>query len=189
TYLVRLIDERFGVLDLRLGVLLVEAEAERIGGFLVGVLAENEVLTPHSVVFGVVVDSANVRDLVAGFVSDGVVQNDDSVLRPPRFVALLERAHPLAGEALFVPVVFGEELVESAFALRLENAFRDALDGFIAGSNKARHIGSRVVFLLIREAVEILDELGAGQKLRDRHHRSRSDRFAAVAYKRARSSL
>jgi len=35
---------------------------------------------------------------------------------------------------------------------------------------------------------EVIDELGAGQKLRDRHHRSLRDRFAASAYKRARSS-
>jgi hypothetical protein len=133
---VSVIDESFGVLDLGLGVLLVETEAERVGGFLVGVLAEDEVLSPHSVVFCVIVDPANVRNFVAGFVSDGVVQNDDSVLRPSRFIALLERAQPFAVEALFVPVVLIEELVERAFALRLENAFRDALDGLIAGGRR-----------------------------------------------------
>lgn len=74
-------------------------------------------------------DPVNVRNLVAGFVGDGVVQNDDSVLRPPCFIAL------------FVPVVLIEELVERALTLRLKNAFRDVLDSLIAGGNKARHVG------------------------------------------------
>jgi hypothetical protein len=128
TYLVSVIDECFGVLDLGLGILLVETEAERVGGFLVGVLAEDEILAPDGIVFGMVVDPANVRNFVAGFVSDGVVVLDDSVLRPPRFVALLERTKPLAVEALFVPVVLIEEFVERAFALRLENADVPGMD-------------------------------------------------------------
>jgi hypothetical protein len=99
----------------------------------------------------------------------------------------LECGQPFSIEAVFVPVVLIEELVESAFALRLENAFRDALDGLIAGGNKARHVGFRVVFLVMREAAELIDEIGTGQKLRDRHHRSLRDRFAAATHKRARS--
>ena len=176
------------MVDLRLGILLVETEAEWVGGFLVGVLAEHEVLAPDSVAFRVVVEPASVREVVAGSVGDGVVQNDDSVLRPPRFVALLEGGQPFSVETGLVSVVLIQELVESAFALRSENAFRDALDGLIAGGNKARHVGFGVVFLLIREALEVIDEIRAGQKLRDRHHRSLRDRFAAAAHKRARSS-
>ena len=135
------VDECFCVVDLRLGILLVETEAEWVGGFLVGVLAEDEVLTLDGAIFCVVVDPINVWNLVAGFVSDGVVQNDDSVFRPPRFIASLECGQPFSIEAVFVPVVLIEELVKSTFALRLKNAFRDALDGLIAGGNKARHVG------------------------------------------------
>lgn len=68
-------------------------------------MTNHEVLVPNGVVFCVVVDPANVWNLVTGFVSDRVVQNDDSVFRPPGFVALLERGQPLAVEAVLVPVV------------------------------------------------------------------------------------
>jgi beta-lactamase superfamily II metal-dependent hydrolase len=44
------------------------------------------------------------------------------------------------------------------------------------------------MFLVMREATELIDEIGTEQKLRDRHHRSRSDRFAAATHKGARSS-
>jgi hypothetical protein len=57
-----------------------------------------------------------------------------------------------------------EELVESTFALGLENAFRDALNGLIVRGNKARHVGFRVMFLVMREATELIDEIGTGQK-------------------------
>ena len=73
TYLVSFVDECFGVVDLRVGFLLVETEAERVCGFIAGVLAEDEVLTPDGVVFRVVVEPANIRELIARFVGDGVV--------------------------------------------------------------------------------------------------------------------
>jgi hypothetical protein len=73
---VSFIDECFGVVDFRLGFLLVETEAERVGGFLVGVLAEDEVLAPNSVIFCVVVEPASVRQLVASSVGDGVVDGE-----------------------------------------------------------------------------------------------------------------
>jgi hypothetical protein len=68
----------------------------------------------------------------------------------------LECGQPFSIEAAFVPVVLIQELIESAF--------RDALDGLITGSNKTCHTGLRVMFLVMREATELIDEIGTGQK-------------------------
>jgi hypothetical protein len=70
------------------------------------------------------------REMFARLVGGGVVENDDSVSRPPSLVALLKRAQPLAVEAVLVSVVLVEKFVESAFALRLALIYRRLLIEF-----------------------------------------------------------
>jgi hypothetical protein len=69
-----------GVVVLVIVVLLfVEAEGERIGGFVVGVEGVDEVLTPDSVIFGVIVEPADAGDFVPGFLCDRVVKDNIAV--------------------------------------------------------------------------------------------------------------
>ena len=70
-----------GVVVLVIVVLLfVEAEGERIGGFVVSVEGVDEVLAPDSVALSVIVEVADAGDFVPGFLGDGVVENDVAVL-------------------------------------------------------------------------------------------------------------
>jgi hypothetical protein len=71
-------------------LLFVEAEGERVGGFVVGVEGVDEVLAPDSISFGVIVEPADAGDFVPGFLGDRVVKDDVAVLRPARFTMLLE---------------------------------------------------------------------------------------------------
>ena len=51
-------------------------------------------------------------------------------------------------ELLFVPVVLGEELVESAFAVGRKNFACDTRHGLVAGRNKTCGVGFGVMSLL-----------------------------------------
>ena len=95
----------------------VEAEGERIGGFVVSVEGVDEVLAPDSVAFGVVVEVADAGDFVPGFLGGRVVEDNVAILRPACFTVFLEFFEAFVVELLFIPVVLGEELVESAFVL------------------------------------------------------------------------
>ena len=48
----------------------------------------------------------------------------------------------------FIPVVFGEELVESAFAVGWKNFAYDARYGLVAGRNKTCGVGFGMMLLL-----------------------------------------
>jgi len=50
-------------------------------------------------------------------------------------------------ELLFVPVVLGEELVESAFVSSWKDFAGDACHGLVAGRNKTGGVGFRVMTL------------------------------------------
>jgi hypothetical protein len=50
-------------------------------------------------------------------------------------------------ELLFVPVVLGEELVESAFVSSWKDFACDACHGLVAGRNKTGGVGFRVMTL------------------------------------------
>ncbi len=102
-------------------LLFVEAEGERVGGFVVSVEGVDEVLAPHSVAFSVIVEMADSGDFVPGFLGDRVVEDDVAVLRPACFTVVLEFFKAFVVELLFVPVVLGEKFVEGAFALGWED--------------------------------------------------------------------
>lgn len=61
-------------------VLLVEAEGEWVGGFIIGVEGVDDVLAPDSVPFGVIVEVADAGDGVPGFLGDRVVEDNVPVL-------------------------------------------------------------------------------------------------------------
>ncbi len=61
-------------------LLFVEAESERIGGFVVSVERVDEVLAPDSVAFSVIVESADAGDFVPGFLGDRIVEDDVAIL-------------------------------------------------------------------------------------------------------------
>ena len=96
-------------------LLFVEAESERIDGFVVSVEGVDEVLAPDSIAFSVIVEVADAGDFVPGFLGDRVVEDDVAIPRPARFTVFLESFKSFMVELLFVPVVLREELVESAF--------------------------------------------------------------------------
>jgi hypothetical protein len=98
-------------------LLFVEAESERIGGFVVSVEGVDEVLAPVSIAFRVIVEPADAGDFVPGFLGDRVVEDDVAILRPARFTVVLKLFEAFVVELLLVPVVLGEELVEGAFPL------------------------------------------------------------------------
>lgn len=54
---------------------------------------------------------------------------DDTFTGPSGIVGLLEEFESFSVELIFVPVIFGEELVQCAFAFRWKNVVRDALNG------------------------------------------------------------
>ncbi len=69
-----------GVVVLVIFVLLfVEAEGERVGGFVVSVEGVNKILAPDSVTFGVIVEVADAGDEVPGFLGDRVVKDDVAI--------------------------------------------------------------------------------------------------------------
>jgi hypothetical protein len=72
---------------------------------------------------------------------------------------------------VFVPVILGKELVESAFALYWENVCRDSLDYLVAGRNKTGHVGLGVMFLPRRKALQVVDRFGTRQERRNREYR------------------
>ena len=63
----------------------VEAEGERVGGFVVSVERVDKVLAPDSVTFGVIVEPADAGDFVPGFLGDRVVEDNVAILRPACF--------------------------------------------------------------------------------------------------------
>jgi hypothetical protein len=69
----------------------------------------------------------------AGFVRDGVVDDDDTVTAPACVVGLLKQVESFGVEVIFVPVVLGKELVQRTLAFRWENVRRDPLYGLVAG--------------------------------------------------------
>ena len=91
TYLDEFVDEFNSQLNPPLCVFFVETKAEGIGRFLVGVECVNQILAPDIAANGVVVEFSGVRDVLAGFVREGVVDNDDTFTAPLRVVRLLEK--------------------------------------------------------------------------------------------------
>jgi len=153
TYLDEFVNQFDSEFDATFRVLLVEAEAERICGFLVGVECVDEVLSPDVARDGVVVEFPHVGDFCACFVREGVVNDDDSFTGPASVVGLLEKLQALFVQLIFVPVVLSEELVESAFALGWKHVRGDTVHGLVAGRNKTDDVGLGVVLLPGREAL------------------------------------
>ena len=125
----------------------VEAEGEWIGGFVVSVEGVDEVLAPDSATFGVIIEVADAGDFVPGFLGDRVVKDDVAVLRPACFTVFLEFFEAFVVELLFVPVVLGEELVESVFVPSWKDFACDACHGLVASRNKTGGVGFRVMTL------------------------------------------
>ncbi len=71
---------------------------------------------PHSVAFSVIVEPVDAGDFVPGFLGDRVVKDDVAVFRPACLTVFLNLFKSFVVELLFVPVVLGEEVVESAFS-------------------------------------------------------------------------
>jgi hypothetical protein len=90
-----LLNEPLREVNLRLGVLLVEPESNRISGLIVGIVGVDHVLAPEIAAFGVVVEAADVGKLLASRIGERGVNDVIAVLRPPRFVVLLELLQPL----------------------------------------------------------------------------------------------
>ena len=86
-------------------LLFVEAEGERIGGFVVSVEGVDEVLAPDSVIFGVIVEATDAGDFVPGFLGDRVVDDDVAVFRPARFTVFLKLFEAFVVKLLFVPII------------------------------------------------------------------------------------
>jgi len=93
----------------------------------------------------VVIEFSDVWDFLAGFVREGVVNDDDTVTAPLCVVCLLEKRETFSVELVFVSVVFGEELVQGTFAFGRKNEVRDVLNGL------------GVVFLPRRETLQLVD--------------------------------
>jgi len=153
TYLDDFVNEIDNEFNATFRVLFVEAEAERICGFLIGVECVNEVLSPDVAWDGVVVEFSRVGDFLACFVCEGVVDDDDTFTGPAGIVGLLEKLQALFVQLVFVPVVLGEELVESAFALGWKHVRGDTVHGLVAGRNKTGDVGLGVVLLPGRKAL------------------------------------
>ena len=94
-----------------------------------------------------IVETADAGDFVPGFLGDRVVKDDVAVLRPARFTVFLEFFETFVVELLFVPVVLGEELVESPFSAGWKYFACDARHGLVAGRNKTGGVGFRVTAL------------------------------------------
>lgn len=84
------IDKLDSQLNTSLYVFFVEPKSEWIGSFLVGVECVTQILTPYIAGDSVVVEFSSVGYFLAGFVREGVVDDDDTVTAPLRVVHLLE---------------------------------------------------------------------------------------------------
>jgi hypothetical protein len=135
------------VVIILLVLLFVEAEGERVGGFVVRVEGVDEVLAPDSVAFSVIVETADAGDFVPGFLGDRVVEDDVAVFRPARFTVFLKLFEAFVVELLFVPIVLSEELVECTFSAGWKHFACDARHGLVAGRNKTCGVGFRMTAL------------------------------------------
>ena len=64
------IDQLFGQIDFWLGVLLVQSKSQRLPRFTVNLECVGKVLASDILSLGMVEEPTDVRDLVAGFVSE-----------------------------------------------------------------------------------------------------------------------
>jgi hypothetical protein len=106
-----------------------------------------------------VVKPANVWDLIARFLRERVVDDDEAVLRPAGFVVPLEFLQPVEVELLVVPIILPEKLVEGSFTLRGHHVPSDTVDRLVRGGDQARDVRFRMAFLVMREAVETVDRI------------------------------
>jgi hypothetical protein len=82
----------------------------------------------------------------------------------------LQFLSPLVVELVFVPVVLGEELVERSLALSRKNLSYDPGYGLAAGRNKTCHVRFGVMSLVIRQRVELIQQVGTREEIRYRQH-------------------
>jgi len=87
-----------------------------------------------------VVEVADAGDFVPGSLSDRVVEDDVAILRPACFAVFLEFFKSFVVELLFVPVVLGEKLVESAFV----PSWKDFACGCCADDSDSNSLNTRV---------------------------------------------
>ncbi|WP_017342131.1 hypothetical protein [Halorubrum sp. T3] len=158
TYLDEFINEIDSKFHAAFVVFLVEPKSKQCC-FLIGVECVDEILSSDIAVNVVIVEFPCVWRVLACFVREGVVDDDDTFTGPSRFVGLLEQFESFFVEMIFLPVVLGEELVQGSFTLRQENYVRDSLNALVAGGNKTCHIRLGVVFLPRREILEPANRL------------------------------
>lgn len=106
-----------GQLDLGLGVLFVQPEGQWIAGLLVGVERVDQILTPDVLAVSMIVEGAHPGDVVAGFLGQRVVNNDEAIRVPPVVTLVLQVLKPFVIQRGLVPVVLREKFVEGVFAL------------------------------------------------------------------------
>ncbi|EMA30945.1 hypothetical protein C445_15366 [Halobiforma lacisalsi AJ5] len=122
----------------------------------------------HEVIDATIIVVPNLREKVV----DGFLQGMFEVRSKACFTVFLEFFEAFVVGLLFVPVVLGEELVESAFAIGWKDFARDTRHGLVAGRNKTCGVGFRVMTLCWRQRVELVEHTHAGQEVRNRHHPS-----------------
>lgn len=126
---------------------------------MVGVEAEDEVLTPDGVAFIVIVEPVGPGNVLAGFVVEGVVERDDTLLGHACIVVVLQEVDALLVESALVPIVVVQEVVQGAFVLGWEDSVRNPFDGFVAGAGQSGGVGFDVPSLMVRERVELINEV------------------------------
>jgi len=113
---------------------------------------------------------------VLRFVREDVVDDDDTFTGPASVVGLLEKLQSLFVQLIFVPVVLGEKLVESAFAFGWKHVRGDAVYGLVAGRNKTGDVGLGVMLLPVEKHFK--SSIGAVQDRNDVSGSIRSSRLS-----------
>ncbi len=60
-------------------LLFLEAEGERLGGFIVSVEGVDEILAPNGVTYGVIVEVTDTGEFIPGFLGDRIVEDDVAI--------------------------------------------------------------------------------------------------------------
>lgn len=128
---------------------------------MVSVETEDEILAPCCVSFVVIVEPVSAGNLLAGFVVEGVVERDDTLLGHLCVVVGLKQIDAFLIESAFVPVVVVQEIIQRAFVLGWKNPVRNPLNSLVTGANQSGCVGFDVPSLMVRERVELINEVGA----------------------------
>jgi hypothetical protein len=111
--------------------------------------------------FVVIVEPVSAGNLLAGFVVEGVVERDDTLLGHLCVVVSLKQIDAFLIESAFVPVVVVQEIIQRAFVLGWKETVRNPLNSLVTGANQPGCVGFDVPSLMVRERVELINEAGA----------------------------